>query len=102
MVIRALRNALALQLRNALRSDVYRPRRGGAPPRAGCGNLARCIRFPPTANSTKTMTQLLEQAMTEVQKLPERDQNVIASLIFEEMLDERKWDEAFANSQEIG
>lgn len=46
------------------------------------------------------MTQLLEQAMTEVQKLPERDQNVIASLIFEEMLDERKWDEAFANSQE--
>ncbi len=46
------------------------------------------------------MTQLLEQAMTEVQKLPEREQNVIASLIFEEMLDERKWDEAFANSQD--
>jgi methylase of polypeptide subunit release factors len=46
------------------------------------------------------MTQLLEQAMTEVQKLPEHEQNVIASLIFEEMLDERKWDEAFANSQD--
>ena len=36
----------------------------------------------------------------EVQKLPDRDQNAIASLIFEEMLDERKWDEAFANSQD--
>ncbi len=45
------------------------------------------------------MTQLLEQVFTEVQKLPEREQDAIASLILEEMLDERKWDEAFASSQ---
>jgi hypothetical protein len=46
------------------------------------------------------MTKLLEKAFTEAQKLPDRDQDVIASLILEELLDERKWDEAFANSQD--
>ena len=45
------------------------------------------------------MTQLLQRAIGEAQKLPDRDQNVIATLILEEMIAERKWDEAFAKSQ---
>ena len=46
------------------------------------------------------MTPLLEQALAEVQKLPEPEQDVIATLILDELADERCWDEAFARSQE--
>jgi hypothetical protein len=46
------------------------------------------------------MTQLLEQALTEVRKLTEPQQDAIAALILEELADERRWDEAFARSQE--
>jgi hypothetical protein len=46
------------------------------------------------------MTQLLEQALAEVRKLPETEQNAIATLILDELCDERRWDDAFANSQE--
>jgi hypothetical protein len=46
------------------------------------------------------MTQLLEQALAEIQKLPEPEQDAIASLILEELADERRWDEAFARSQD--
>lgn len=45
------------------------------------------------------MTQLLQQALGEVQKLPASDQDAIASLILAELADERRWDEAFARSQ---
>jgi hypothetical protein len=46
------------------------------------------------------MTRLLDQALAEVRKLPETEQNAIATLILEELADERRWDEAFAGSQE--
>ena len=46
------------------------------------------------------MTQLLEQALAEVRKLPEPDQDAIATLILEELADENRWDEAFARSQD--
>ncbi len=46
------------------------------------------------------MTQLLEQAFSEAQKLSESDQDAIASLILDELEDERRWDTAFGNSQE--
>lgn len=46
------------------------------------------------------MTQLLQQAWGEVQKLPEAEQDAIATIILDELEDERRWDEAFANSQE--
>lgn len=46
------------------------------------------------------MTQLLEQALTEVKKLPEPDQDAIATLILEELADERRWHESFTRSQE--
>jgi hypothetical protein len=46
------------------------------------------------------MTQLLEQALTEVKKLPETEQNAIATLILDELADERRWQESFARSQD--
>jgi hypothetical protein len=45
------------------------------------------------------MTQLLEQAIAELHKLPESDQDAIAALILEEISDERRWEVSFANSQ---
>jgi hypothetical protein len=46
------------------------------------------------------MTHLLEQALTEVKNLPEPEQDAIASLILEELADERRWQESFARSQD--
>ena len=46
------------------------------------------------------MTQLLQQAWSEIQKLPEPDQDAIAAIILDELEDEHRWEEAFANSQE--
>jgi hypothetical protein len=46
------------------------------------------------------MTQLLQQALAEVQKLPQAEQDAIATLILEELADERRWDEAFSRSQD--
>ena len=49
---------------------------------------------------TVIMTQLLEKALTEVYKLPPDKQDTIAVLILEELDDERRWDAAFAESQD--
>ncbi len=46
------------------------------------------------------MTRLLQQAIAEVQKLSEAQQDALASLILEELADERLWDEQFARSQD--
>lgn len=46
------------------------------------------------------MTQLLEQALSEIQKLPEPEQDAIAALILDELADERRWQESFARSQD--
>jgi hypothetical protein len=45
------------------------------------------------------MTQLLEQALGEVRKLPEPEQDAIASLILDELADQRRWQESFVRSQ---
>jgi hypothetical protein len=45
------------------------------------------------------MTQLLQQALGEVQKLSAAEQDAIAALILDELSDDRQWDEAFAKSQ---
>ena len=42
---------------------------------------------------------LLEKAFSEAQKLDASGQDALASIIMEEMLAERKWDEAFARTQ---
>jgi hypothetical protein len=44
------------------------------------------------------MTQLFEKAISEVAKMPEEIQDAIASIILEELRDERKWQEAFSKT----
>lgn len=46
------------------------------------------------------MTQLLQRALAEVQKLSEPEQDAIATLILDELVDEHRWETAFANSQD--
>jgi hypothetical protein len=46
------------------------------------------------------MTDLLQQAVAAVQKLPDADQDAIASIILEEIADERHWDDALARSRD--
>ena len=45
------------------------------------------------------MTQRLELAISELQKLPEPAQDAIATLIMAEITDDFAWDEAFSRSQ---
>ena len=45
------------------------------------------------------MTQLLEKALSEVAKLPDAEQDAVAAILLQEMASERRWSEAFANSQ---
>ena len=46
------------------------------------------------------MTQLLKKALIEVNKLPPDKQDTIASIILEELEDERRWERSFADSQD--
>jgi hypothetical protein len=47
------------------------------------------------------MTDLLERAIARLQTLPESEQDAIASIILEEIEDERRWDAAFASSPNV-
>jgi hypothetical protein len=49
----------------------------------------------------KKMTKLLEQVFDKVSKLPDREQNVVAKWILEEMEMEKSWDKTFAESENI-
>jgi hypothetical protein len=44
------------------------------------------------------MTHLLQTAPDEVKKLPEPEQDAIATIILDELADERRWQESFARS----
>ena len=44
------------------------------------------------------MSQLLDRAVAEARKLPDDAQDAIAAVILEEIEDDRRWDEAFAES----
>lgn len=44
------------------------------------------------------MSQLLDQAVAEVRKLPDAEQDAIAAIILDEIEDDRRWAEAFARS----
>ena len=46
------------------------------------------------------MTQLLERAFSEASKLPEAEQDAVASLLLAELESERRWTQAFASSQD--
>ena len=47
------------------------------------------------------MTKLLQRAFAEAAKLSDVEQNAIAKWLIEELTAERKWEEAFANSQDV-
>lgn len=44
------------------------------------------------------MTHMLEQALTAVRELSDAEQDAIAALIIDELADDRRWDESFAQS----
>ena len=46
------------------------------------------------------MTQLLQQAVTAAEKLPESEQDWLASRLLDEIASEQRWDELFAGSQD--
>ncbi len=47
------------------------------------------------------MTELLMRAIAKLQTLPESEQNDIASIILDEIEDERRWDETFSRSPDL-
>jgi hypothetical protein len=47
------------------------------------------------------MTKLLERAFNKASKLPEIEQNAFAKWVIEELEAERKWEKAFAGSEDI-
>ena len=46
------------------------------------------------------MTQLLERAFTEASRLPEPEQDAVASFLLAELESERRWADSFASSQD--
>jgi len=47
------------------------------------------------------MTVLLEKAFEEVSKLPKQEQNALAKWLLEQINAEQKWDEKFADSEDV-
>ncbi|TAF57090.1 MAG: hypothetical protein EAZ61_02230 [Oscillatoriales cyanobacterium] len=47
------------------------------------------------------MTDLLNQAIAQLQTLPDSQQNAIAAIILDELKDEQRWDTAFARSPNL-
>jgi len=47
------------------------------------------------------VSKLLDQAFSEASKLPEDQQDELAALLLEEIRSERRWQEAFAQSQDV-
>lgn len=46
------------------------------------------------------MTELLQKMMDELTKLPEEEQDAIASRVLSELEDDSQWDSAFSSSQD--
>ena len=47
------------------------------------------------------MTELLKQAIQKIENLSDEEQNAIATIILEELEDEMKWEQSFANSHDL-
>ena len=47
------------------------------------------------------MTQLLEQALSQVAKLPASEQDAVAAIVMEELASEQRWTDSFAKSQDL-
>lgn len=46
------------------------------------------------------MTRLLQQALTELQRRPDAEQDAIAQLILDELADDQRWQASFERSQD--
>ena len=46
------------------------------------------------------MTQLLDDVIKKITKLPDAEQDALAALLIDELEDEQRWDESFAKSQD--
>lgn len=46
------------------------------------------------------MTELLEKALSEITKLPDPEQDILAAILLEEIASEQKWSDSFAKSQD--
>ncbi len=46
------------------------------------------------------MSKLLERAMKKAGRLPDAEQDAIATIILEELEDEARWEQAFSKSQD--
>jgi hypothetical protein len=46
------------------------------------------------------MTKLLEEALKEVAKLPEAEQDAVAAILLDELASEQRWAASFAKSQD--
>ena len=55
--------------------------------------------YPSTVVTVLAMTQLLERAISEAARLPDPEQDALASLLLEEISSEARWSAAFADSQ---
>ena len=47
------------------------------------------------------MTKLLKKAFEAASKLPELEQNMLAKQLLNELAAEKKWEKAFANSEDV-
>ncbi|MEO8007634.1 MAG: hypothetical protein ABI728_03825 [Betaproteobacteria bacterium] len=47
------------------------------------------------------MTQLLEQALSQVAKLPASEQDAVAAIVIEELASEQRWAASIAKSQDL-
>ena len=47
------------------------------------------------------MTQLLEKAIKKVHALPSHEQDVLASILLDEIASEQKWSASFTKSQDV-
>lgn len=46
------------------------------------------------------MTKLLEQAIAKIKNLPKEEQDIIATIILEELEEERRWEKTFNDSED--
>ena len=46
------------------------------------------------------MTRLLEKAIAQAARLPDAEQDAVASILLEELASEKRWSETFARSQD--
>ena len=48
-----------------------------------------------------TVTKLLEQAFSQLEKLPASEQDAVAAIVIDERASEQRWAESFAKSQDV-